>query len=114
MECVDEPAADLVVGSRWELPAYYTRIVAYTVYINIYVVVSTDLSGKERSVRGGRMSRAPVSRSGRSGNLKIAGSSPVPKGLNPGRVKPMPLKLVLFASYSHYWVGQRRVGSMSG
>ena len=39
---------------------------------------------------GDRMSRAPTSHSGRSGKLKIAGSSP-----EPGRVKPMNLKLIL-------------------
>ena len=38
--------------------------------------------------RAGRMSRAPVSRLGRSGNLNLV-------GLNTGRVKPITLKLIL-------------------
>ena len=41
--------------------------------------------------QGGQMSRAPASRSGRSGNLRIAGSSPDPVALKPGQVKPLAL-----------------------
>ena len=44
--------------------------------------------------QGGQMNRAPAFLSGRSGNPKIAGSSPEPIGLSPGRVKPMTFKLI--------------------
>ena len=61
---------------------------------------------------GMAMSRASVSHAGRSGNLNITdssldpaglspdpvGLSPDPMGSNPGRVKPMPLKLILVTS----------------
>ena len=48
--------------------------------------------------RGGRMSRVPASRPGRSRNLKIVGSSPDPADSISGRVKLMTLKLILVAS----------------
>ena len=41
------------------------------------------------------MSRALASRSVRSGNPNIVGLSAEPAGLNPDRVKPMTLKLIL-------------------
>ena len=44
------------------------------------------------------MSRAPTSNAGRSGNLKITGSSPDPADLISGRVKPTTLKLILVTS----------------
>ena len=49
----------------------------------------------EVTSRSDRMIRAPTSRSRKSGNPKIVGSSPEPAGLYPGRVKPMTLKLIL-------------------
>ena len=47
---------------------------------------------------GGRMSRASVSRAGRSGNPKVAGSSLELEVLISDRVKPMTLKVILVAS----------------
>ena len=44
------------------------------------------------------MSRVPTSRFGRSGNLKVVGSSLEPAGSKPGRVKPKTLNLILVAS----------------
>ena len=51
--------------------------------------------------QGGGMSRGPTSRFGRSGNLKIAGSSLQPTGSKPGQVKSSTLKLILVAAW-HY------------
>ena len=47
---------------------------------------------------GGRMSRASASRAGRSGNPILIGSSLESLGSNPGRVKPMTLRLILVVS----------------
>ena len=49
------------------------------------------------TIRGGRMSRASTSRSGRSENLKFMASNPDHAVLNPGWVKRMTLKLILVA-----------------
>ena len=68
--------------------------------LEVYIVATSKITS-----RGGRMSRAPASHFGRSGNPKIAGSSPEPVGSKPDRVKPMTLKLILVASYpdtQHY------------
>ena len=48
--------------------------------------------------QGARMSRAPTSHSGRSGNPKISGLSLEPAGLKHDQVKPMTLTLILVAS----------------
>ena len=48
--------------------------------------------------RGGRMSRAPASRAGRSWNPKMAGSNLDPVDSISGRVIPMTLKLILVTS----------------
>ena len=66
-------------------------------------MVSTLLAIKEGVVvdgtsQGGQMSRASASHSDRSGNPKVAGSNPDLAFSNPGRVKPMTLKLILVAS----------------
>ena len=61
-------------------------------YINTYLTVSLLTS------QGGRMSRAPASCSGRSGNMKIEGSSLEPVGSKPDRIKPKTFKLILVAS----------------
>ena len=54
---------------------------------------------QQSTSRGGRMGRTPASRSRRSGNLKIVGSSLEPVALKPCQVKPMTLKLILFTSW---------------
>ena len=46
---------------------------------------------------------AAISSAGRSGNLKVAGSSLDPVGLISDRVKPMTLKLILVASEPGAW-----------
>ena len=47
---------------------------------------------------GGQLTRVPASRSRRSRNPKIVGSSVEPAALKPGRVKRMTLKLIAVAS----------------
>ena len=62
-------------------------------YAYTHMLIHTHIHACTR--RGAQMSR--VSRAGRSGNLNLAGSNLDPAGLNPGRVKPMALKLILVA-----------------
>ena len=47
---------------------------------------------------GGRMSRASASCSGRSGKLNVTGSNLELAFSNPGRVKPMTVKLIIVPS----------------
>ena len=55
-------------------------------------------SVKNNTSQGGRMSRVPASYSWKSGNPKIAGSSPESTGLNPGQVKVVTIKFILVPS----------------
>ena len=55
---------------------------------------------------GGRLRKMLTSHIGRLGNRNLLGSNPDSVGLNPGRVKPMTLKLILVVSYPgarHYY-----------
>ena len=47
-----------------------------TTYTQIHTQMHTHTVTHTETSRGGRMSRAPTSRSGRSGNPKVAGSNP--------------------------------------
>ena len=60
-------------------------------------VAASSENNEHVNSRGGSMSRASASHSGRSGNLKVTGLNPDLTFSNPGQVKAMTVKLILAA-----------------
>ena len=77
----------------------HTLVNSYVIYNPLHNSISTVFhTCAFITGRSGRRSRANASHSGRSGNLNIMGSNPDIAFSNPGRVKPMTLRLIIGAS----------------
>ena len=87
-----------LIANGWCLNPRRVKPIAYKIDTFLAWHYKDLLSQCHGTSRGGRLSRAPSSRSGRSGNPKIVGSSPEIAGSKPGRVKSKTLKLIIVAS----------------
>ena len=77
---------------------YDPSVTSLRVTDNAYIIRSSLLEPSSTTRRDGQMSRASISRAGRSGNPKVADWRSDPVGLIPGQVTPMTLKLICVAS----------------